>query len=457
MKICLISPILFAGQRLRSRTTQNNIGMSFFPPLGLCYIAGMLEREGMQVRIIDRNELMTKNRANLSKVNEITLREMVQFQPDLIGISSTTATFFDVKKNILQLAGTFGRDVKIVLGGPHASALPEDILKQHEDIDIVCRREGEVTLSEIAKGIDPANILGISYRNGSQIVSNADRPPYHNIDDFCFPARHLVDMNFYCRPNPHVMHGLHMRATTVFTSRGCAFDCTFCAGKTALGKKVRLQSPELVIEEIDRLVKDFQVEGIYFADDMFDIKKDRAAIICEMLIKKGLHKKICWYPQLRANSIDRESVALMKRAGAVRADIGFESGSQKILNILKKRTTVEQNYNAAKILHEVGLQFQANTIVGIPGEHVEDIKKTAKMLKEIKPHWIGFGEFIPLPGSKLYEDLVEKGAIKPEYLDITQSYNFTEMSGEELEALIKNIRNKIVIPTRIKSYLNIIC
>ena len=452
MRVCLINPILFSFQRVRSRTMKNNVGMSFFPPLGLCYIANMLERNDFNVKIIDRNALMTKHSANCFIVDEITKDEIKRFKPDIVGITSTTATFFDVKNNLLNSIRSIDKNIKIVLGGPHASALPEEILSKYSDIDIICRGEGEITLLEIAKGTALKDIQGLSYRDGSGICSNRDRDPYLAIDDLCFPARHLVDMNFYCRGNPYVMHGLYARATTVFTSRGCAFDCTFCAGKVAVGKKVRFQSPDLVIEEIERLIKDYRVEGIYFADDMFDINKQRADIICEKLIEKGLHKKIRWYPQLRANSIEKRRVELMKKAGAVRADIGFESGSQRTLDTINKRTTVEQNYNAARVLHEAGLQFQANIIVGIPGETEDDIKATEAMVRAIKPHWIGFGEFIPLPGSMLYCELMKQGLLKPEDVETMKQLNFTKMDDATFEKWIEHIRNTIVLPTRVKSY-----
>ena len=453
MRVCLINPILFSFQRVRSRTMKNNVGMSFFPPLGLCYIANMLERNDFNVKIIDRNALMTKHSANCFIVDEITKNEIKRFKPDIVGITSTTATFFDVKNNLLNLIRSIDKNIKIVLGGPHASALPEEILSKCSDIDIICRGEGEIALLDIAKGTALKDIQGLSYRDGSGICSNRDRDPYLAIDDLCFPSRHLVDMSFYCRGNPYVMHGLYARATTVFTSRGCAFDCTFCAGKVAVGKKVRFQSPDLVIEEIEKLIKDYRVEGIYFADDMFDINKQRADIICEKLIEKGLHKKMRWYPQLRANSIEKRRVELMKRAGAVRADIGFESGSQRTLNTINKRTTVEQNYNAARILHEAGLQFQANIIVGIPGETEDDIRATEAMVRAIKPHWIGFGEFIPLPGSMLYCELMKQGLLKPEDVETMKQLNFTKMDDATFEKWIEHIRNTIVLPTRVKSYL----
>lgn len=453
MKVCLISPILFSFQRVRSRTMRNNVGMSYFPPLGLCYIANILEKSNFVVKIIDRNALMTKNGSDFRMAEEITRNEIKRFKPDMVGITATTATFFDVKHNLLPAVKNIDKSLTVVLGGSHASALPEEILKNYEDIDIVCRGEGETTMLEIARGNNIETIDGITYRSGGEVVSNKNREPYSDINDFCFPARHLVDMNFYCRGNPYVLHGLYSQATTIFTSRGCAFDCTFCAGQVAVGRKVRFQSPDLVIEEIERLVKDYKIEGIYFADDMFDVNKRRADEICEKLMQKGLHKKIRWYPQLRANSIERERVELMKRAGAVRADIGFESGSQKTLDTINKKTTVQQNYAAARILHEAGLQFQANIIVGIPGEDENDIRQTESMLKVIKPHWIGFGEFIPLPGSKLYQKLVMSSIFKQDDAESLRQINFTVMDDKTFEAWIRRIRNRIVIPTRIKSYL----
>jgi len=427
--------------------------MSYFPPLGLCYIANILEKNCIKVKIIDRNALMTKHGGDYCRVNEITKDNIRKFSPQLVGITSTTATFYDVRSNILKMVKSLNKDITIVLGGPHASALPEAILSKYEDIDIICRGEGEMTMLEIAQMKKLENISGITYRSGSGIQSNEEREPYKNIDEFCFPARYLVDMKFYCKANPYIMHGLYMRATTLFTSRGCAFDCTFCAGKVAVGRRVRLQSPALVIEEIERLIKDYNVEGIYFADDMFDINKQRADMICEELIRKGIHKKIKWYPQLRANSIEKKRVELMKRAGAVRADIGFESGSQRTLDTINKKTTVEQNYNAARILHEARLQFQANTIVGIPGEDEHDIKQTEAMLRKIKPHWIGFGEFIPLPGSRLYNEMIKKGLLDADNMEAIGTFNFTKLDNTTFEALISRIRNNIVIPTRIKSYL----
>jgi anaerobic magnesium-protoporphyrin IX monomethyl ester cyclase len=233
VKVCLIDPILFSFQRVRGRSLKNNASMSFYPPLGLCYIANFLRKNDVDVSIVDRKVLMAKNHCGLSAVNALTEGELKRFRPDIVGITVTTPTLFDVRNNILKIVRQIAGDAMIVLGGPHASALPEDTLHDNPEVDVVCRGEGEFVMLEITQQKRLNDILGISYREGERIIINPTRKLYRNIDDFCFPARDLLDMEFYCKPNPYVMHGLYMRSTTVFTSRGCPYNCTFCAGRTA--------------------------------------------------------------------------------------------------------------------------------------------------------------------------------------------------------------------------------
>jgi anaerobic magnesium-protoporphyrin IX monomethyl ester cyclase len=454
MNVCLVNPILHSAQMLRGRTLRDNRSLSYYPPLGLCYIAAMLKKNGHGVKIIDRHALITKYRGDVAVVDEITRGEIVKYAPEIVGITTATATFVDVRNTLLPMIKTVSEDIKVVLGGSHASALPDRILDENEGVDIVCRGEGEFSMLEIASGKRLEDIPGISFRSGSEIVKNGNRQPFLNIDEFCYPARELVDMQYYCRANPVVMHGLYMRATTLYSSRGCAYDCNFCAGKVATGGgRVRYQSVDMVIEEIKLLQRDYDVQGIYFADDMFDVNRERADIICEKLIQTGLNRKVHIYPQIRVNNIDKGRLKLMKRAGVIRVDIGFESGSQKTLDAMNKRTTVEQNYRAARILHEMGLQFQANIIVGYPGEDEEDIRQTELLLRRTRPHWINFAEFLPLPGSRVYGDLEQKRLIRSEMLEYTRPYNLTNMDDKTFGGFIRLIMKKIVLPTRIISYL----
>lgn len=453
MKVCLIDPILFSFQQVRGRSLKNNVGMSFYPPLGLAYIANYLRKNGIEVKIIDRKVLMTKHSLTEESVNEMTKRELKEFMPDIIGITIATPTLYDVKNNVLKLIEEVVPNALVVVGGSHVSALPEDTLRNNPRIDVACSGEGEMVMLGLVDGKPLNEIDGITFRENGNIYSNKKRKPHKNLDDFCFPARDLLDMSFYSKANPHVMHGLFMRSTTILTSRGCPYECTFCAGQVASGRLVRYQSPELVVEEVEKLVIDYNMEGLYFADDMFNADKSRAIKICEQLIQRGINKKICWNAQIRANSVDKELLKLMKSAGCIRVDVGFESGSQKTLDIINKRTTVAQNYEAARVLRELGIQAHANIVVGIPGEGIEDLEKTRKFVKEIKPTWIGFGEFVPLPGSILFNKLLSEKKITSDCSEHLKSFNFTNVDDKTLDRFIKGMRSKIVNPVRLKSYI----
>lgn len=455
MKVCLIDPILFSFQQVRGRSLKNNVGMSFYPPLGLCYIANYLRKNGAEVVIIDRKVLMTKKSCSEQEVNELTMERLKQFDADIVGITITTPTMLDVKRNILKLVRQSNERALIAVGGPHVSAVPEDLLENNPEIDVACRGEGEGVMLDLLRKVPFKDIAGLTYRDGDRIVNNECRKPHKNVDEFCFPARDLLDMEFYERSNPYVMHGLYMRSTTILTSRGCPYNCTFCAGQVASGRIVRYQSPELVVEEIESLIGDYRMEGLYFADDMFDADKTRARTICHEIIRKKLNKKMRWNAQMRANSVDKDLLRLMKEAGCIRVDVGFESGSQKTLDVINKKTTVAQNYNAAKILHELGLQIHANIIVGIPGESTEDLQMTKKFVEDIKPTWIGFGEFIPLPGSELFNKLLAEKIIAKENAENLKCHNFTNVDDVPFDNFIKQMRRRIVIPTRIKSYIAI--
>jgi len=413
----------------------------------------MLEKNGIKVKVIDRNSLMTKNHSNQLVVDNITEGEIRKFKPDIVGITVTTPTFFDVRCNIVRIIRKMGDETVIVVGGPHVSALPEDTLRSCSEINIACKGEGELSMLEIANGDKLEDIVGITYRDGDNIINNQNRKLHDNINDFCFPSRHLVDMKYYCKGNPHVMHGIYSRATTIFTSRGCPYNCTFCAGSVTLGRGIRFQSVELVVEEIEILIKDYKIEGLYFADDIFDVDKDRAVNICRKIIEKNIHKEIYWNAQLRANSMDKNLLKLMKEAGCIRVDVGFESGSQKTLDIINKKTTVAQNYRAAELLHEAGIQIHANIIVGLPGEDMEDLNKTRNFMKNIRPHWIGFGEFVPLPGSKLFDELSDRSLISKENVEVLEGLNFTKLDDENFYKFVKDVCNKIVNPIRLKNYI----
>ena len=202
-----------------------------------------------------------------------------------------------------------------------------------------------------------------------------------------------------------------LKATHLFTTRGCPFRCTFCAGSLVFGRKIRFHSVDRVIREARQLVEQYGVEGLYFADDFFLANRIRARRICEAIIHAGLAKQVVWAAQLRADVVDEETLELLKQAGCRQVEFGFESGSDKILRRMEKKATVADNRQAAKLVKKSGIRLLANIIVGYPGETEKDLQATHDFVREICPDSVGYNRLVVLPGSKLYQELEESNRL----------------------------------------------
>ncbi|MCL4491011.1 MAG: B12-binding domain-containing radical SAM protein, partial [Nitrospirae bacterium] len=303
MKILLIHPR--ENIWIRSKTV----------PLGLGYIASVLEKAGHNVKIIDYRIFPDRE---LEKA-------------DVVGITATTP--------LIRGAWEIAREAKkkfnaiTVLGGPHVSALPEESAKLPY-IDYVVRGEGEDTIVQLCsileQGKSAEQVLGVSFKKDNKIIHHPHREFIKNIDDIPFPAYHLFPpLDKYTNPQPLISE--RTPAANIMTSRGCPFDCVFCY-KGVYGRHYRVRSPENLIAEWKWLIETYNVKEIAIQDDMFNIKLDRAKNICKLIIKENL--AIPWSTPngIRADFFDEELAVLMKEAGCYRIAFGIESGNQDILN-----------------------------------------------------------------------------------------------------------------------------
>lgn len=450
MNVTLIYPLL---SRRRSRIDENK---QFWPPLGLAYIASVLEKNGHGVRIIDRDALLRKNEMDFDRVDAITLDEIKSSGSGLIGISATTPNMSDVG-HISKLLKRSCDNAAIVLGGPHPSGEPILSLEENPCVDMVVKGEGEFAMLEIASSLTLENISGIYYRKAGAILSTAPREPIKDIDDLPLPARHLLDMKFYTRPSRFTSRNLSLRTTSVFTARGCPYRCTFCAGPLVFSGKVRFHSPERVVSEIEDLIARYGVEALYFAEDMFLSSKRRAEELLNLFIDKGISRKIKWMAQAKASIITDELLGLMKRAGCVGIEYGFESGSQRILDLMKKNLKVEESLKAAELTRKARMRFQANIIVGYPGEREDDYKKTISFIRKVRPSMVGFNIFMPLPGTPSYEQLKREGKALPKWDDIgdpeAPQINYADMPLQVFEKSYLEARLKVILPMNLRAFL----
>ncbi|GBE19704.1 oxygen-independent coproporphyrinogen-III oxidase 1 [archaeon BMS3Abin17] len=363
------------------------------PPLSLIYLAGFLEKHKYSVSILD---LVIDPKSDEEIINRIK-----EVNPKKIGFSCMSLHVPFIKRITNKIKENF--KVPIIIGGIHPTALPEKSVEEMKDVDLFVLGEGELTLLEIMQDKPLKKIKGLAYRSKG-IKVNPKRDYIPNLDDIPFPARHLIDLRKYTL-------GLDWEgrkpATIMFTSRGCPFDCIYCASKVMWTRKIRFMSAKKVLEEIDYLIKKYGVREILFYDDHFTFNRGRLKEICNELIKRKYD--LAWCCLSRVDIVDSDMIRLMKRAGCHMISFGVESGSQTILDAMQKNVKVEKILNAFKICREVGMNTKASIIFGGPKESFRTVEETKRVLKKILPDYLWLFIMTPLPGTKLYQLHKESG------------------------------------------------
>ena len=416
MKICLITPPY--NSAVKSVT-----GFSS-PPLGLAYLASVL-REEHEVKIVDSNIL--------EYTMDDVRRELKKFNPDVVGITSVTPSIPQAYE-VARIAKEINENCKVVMGGPHVTFLPEQTLKECEDIDIIVKGEGELTIKELVefleKGKSLKRVKGIAFRRGEMILNNEPRPFIRNIDEIPFPSRDLLPVEKY------QLNG--KRYTTMITSRGCPFRCSFCSSSRLFGGYWRGRSPQNVLDELRIIYEDYEIKHIEFLDDTFTLDNKRAERICDGILKEKLD--ISWGASSRVDTITKKLAERMKRAGCWIIFLGIESGCQRILNMMGKRITIEQIKRAVKIIKKAGIKILGSFILGFPGETIRSIRQTIKFAKSLDIDYAEFSILTPYPGTPLFY-LAEK------------SKSLLTRDWSKYTAIDPVMKIKGIAPKQLKSYL----
>lgn len=390
-----------------------------YPPLGIGYLASYLSKYGQysyEFKIVDGN--CCRN----------ILDEVIKFNPDLVGFTSLSPQIKDAIDLSCRLR-SLRRDVRQFIGGMHVSALPEETLSKG-NFDLGVLGEGEQTFLELsdllaggrfcAEAVKKIN--GVCFKENGIFFKTAPREEIAELDSIPPPARGLLNMKHYLSCNLLVRGLIGSQVTTVMGSRGCPFDCTFCSSKIVF-KHPRQFSARYVVEEVKNLVKEYNIKAVFFTDDTFTINQQRIREFCNLLIEEGLSRQIKWDVQGRADMIKPDMLALlklMKEAGCVQIDYGFESGSQRILNFLKKsQVSLGDNKRAIRITKEAGLQVMGTFILGVPGETDKELEQTKNFILQNLGSIDYFQTFIatPYPGTELYRICIEKNIVRRDYLE----------------------------------------
>ncbi|MFW9831432.1 MAG: B12-binding domain-containing radical SAM protein [Candidatus Thorarchaeota archaeon] len=375
---------------------RDNLGV-LSVPLGLGYIASYLRNQGHEVQIHDG--LLQRT------VDTKFLQLLEAFQPDVVGISGqATPTIQDVY-HTANLVKQFDSKVLVVVGGAHVTFQDFQVLNKCPEIDVVVRGEGEITMSKLlddyaSKG-HYLDVRGITLRLNTSTVRNPDMPYIENLDTLPFPAYDLLNLPNYFGPD--------LPVATMITSRGCPYGCIFCSSSRIVGKKWRGRSPGNVVNEIRFLEQNFGVREIEFVDDLFTFNYRRVHAICEQMQSDGC--QVGWTCSTRADIMARhpEMAKWLKDAGCHTVYVGAESGSQRVLNYLRKGITLKQVMQTVKTLNDAGLRSIVSFVTGIPSETKEEIQTTIDFACQLNPDLAQFTVCTPYPGTPLYEVANENG------------------------------------------------
>lgn len=374
------------------------------PPLGLAYLAAVLESEGHTVDVIDASALGMP-------VPEIK-RKIARNQPEIVGVTSTTPTIQEAL-TILHAVKNVCPDAVTVLGGPHVSFLPVETMERYAQIDVACIGEGELTVLELIGAIERkaslSDVRGIAYRSHGSIRKTQPRSMISDLDSLPFPARHLLPMNRY------TILGKKSTIGNIITSRGCPYSCVFCESSLLFGKRFRARSPKNVVDEMEQVIADYEPKTIEFSDDLFTLNRKRAEAICDEVKRRGLD--VPWACSSRVDTVSRKLLRKMREAGCFLIFYGVESGSQRILDQMKKGISLKQVVDAIKWTNEIGIETLASFIIGFPSETTNDIKKTIAFAKKLDTEYAQFSFATPYPGTELYK------IAKKENLLITEEWS----------------------------------
>jgi len=362
---------------------------SIYPPLGLAYIASVLEKFGHECEILDANVLRLENNNVLNFISS--------HNPGIIGIYSNIITAKSSLELLKKIKEEF-KDKITVCGGPFPTVEPVVFLKHG---DIVVRGEGEYKMLKIANGEKIGRISGISFKRNNKIIHNKSEKFISDLDSLPFPAYHLLPKLKIYR-----MRGRKSPAVPILTSRGCPYSCIYCT-KSIFGSCFRARSPENVLKEIEFLINEFGAKEIDIFDDNFSLDMNRAEKICDAIIKNRYNIAINCQNGLRVDRMTKNLIKKLKDAGVFKVGIGIESGNEKILRTIKKQIHLKQVETVVKWFRDVGIIVYGFFMIGLPGDNPKTMQDTIDFAKRVNPDIANFMITMPIPGTELY-NIVEK-------------------------------------------------
>jgi len=404
------------------------------PTLGLGYLASSLKRDGHQIEIIDPGRV---------KINYDEFESYIKKNRfDMVGFQLYTYQLNSVKK-LSSIVKQVSPQTIVVVGGPHPSCEPKHTLEYLPAVDFAVMREGERAISELMRLPQDmykcedslAKIENLSFRSPNGIRVN-QLFLEENLDNIPLPDWDLIDPNKY--PNsPHGTFTKNLPAAPILFTRGCPFDCDFCGGYSIMGKRIRRRSIANIMGEVELLHTKFGVKELHIEDDNFSLKKDFVIDFCNALLEKKINISWSCPNGIRLDSLDKEMVVLMEKAGCYSFGVGIESGDDSVLKKIGKNLTtrqIEEKINLIK--RNTAIRITGFFLIGHPAEGIEEIKKTIRFAKRLPIDKAAFCTLIPLPGTRIFNKWLQDKKITLDQINWDTYFGYSYKFG------ISNISEK---------------
>lgn len=415
------------------------------PPLGVLQLASMMRSHGHDVSFIDRNAYLMSTLGcvgqptteQFRQLDRWTSDQIRSFGPDVLGFSLMTCQLRDTQRCAAMARRLAGHDCRLIAGGYHPTTEPQSVFVDVPELDLIIRGQGEYPLLELASGKPLNEIAGITFANKGK------RSAWSIIDDFglrrkaqtapeltanpdrrwrkedCFPvrpARDLLDLSYYQRPGDSVINCYYFNGPgSIMTSMGCPKRCSFCAS-VMMESKLYFRPAHDVVDELEIMIDEQGVTGVFFYDINFPVHKKRTREICEAFVQRGISEKLKWVVCASADNLPHELLPEMRRAGCVGIVFGFESASQKMLDLLNKRIPAHMNQAAVDACKANDIRPQSGFIIGAPSETEDDIQMSLDFIAK-NDLLSSLNVLLPLPGTPVNLQLRAMGKLDPAHPD----------------------------------------
>jgi anaerobic magnesium-protoporphyrin IX monomethyl ester cyclase len=426
--------------RLRTNgSDRSRVQVMAFPPLGIQTLAPVLRRRGHQVRMFDT--------CHPQMQAAHVVRAAQDERPDAVGLSFLSATTYPAAKEMAREIKARMPQTPIIVGGPFASMNSDRILQDCAYVDSVGIGEGEELLPDYLNSLDdPGAVAGLVWRNGAEVVRNAPRPLLRDLDQYPYPDRTSLPIDYIESLPLDVPAVLSLdRFCTMQTSRGCPFSCIYCDIPSLAEGKWRARSPQHVLGEMQQL-HDLGYRSVYLTDDHFLVQRKRIVTICEGIIERKLAFR--WGCEGRVDATGVDQLPIMKRANCGFLAFGVEAGTQRILDRLNKRQTLAQVENAVREAKRHGIErVHGFFVIGSPGETEADIMESFRFAARLELDTFGFNRLCAYRGTPLWKEYVERGIIDDER-DWHKWFKCSDIDPTTL-------RGDVVNRTRMKGYASL--